>query len=341
MLNIAPPPISEPEAEARLAQNNGDMLALGAKADHRLIAGDHRAAASFYNAVVRMAEAGWARDAASADLARRAGQMVQMLARKFCDHIDAAIDQAGYPRQARPERFQQAVEILFGERERPRSAAAFPQLPKLLFYPGLPQVEFADPARFPWKDRLEACFPAMRAEAEQVLADGRAFSPYVTRVANRPQGDAHGLLENPDWSSFYLWQNGKPVEENASQCPGIFRGLTNNVPLFDVAGRSPSAYLSLLRPGAHIPPHTGMLNCRYICHLPLVVPPGCGFRVGGTTVEWQEGRLMVFDDSVDHEAWNRGSQDRLILLFEVWSPDLTDLEIKLIRVLLEAVDTYR
>ena len=341
MLNMSTPAMSETEAEARLARNNGDILALGAKADHRLIAGDHRAAASFYSAIMRMADAGWALDAASGAIARRASQMVEMLARKFCDHIDSAIDRAGYPKPARPPRFQQAVEILFGERERPRSAAAYPQQPKLLYYPGLPQIEFADPAAFPWKDKLEACFAAMRAEAEQVLADGKAFSPYVTRMANRPQGDAHGLLENPDWSSFYLWQLGKPVEENARQCPDIFRGLTDNVPLFDVAGRSPSAYLSLLRPGAHIPPHTGMLNCRYICHLPLIVPPGCGFRVGRSTLEWQEGRLLVFDDSVDHEAWNRGSEDRLILLFEVWSPDLSELEVKLIRLLLEAVDSYQ
>lgn len=341
MLNIAAPPMSEAEAEARLARNNADLLALAAKADHRLIAGDHRAAASFYAALVRIAQARGVADAASASAARRASEMVEFLARKFRDHIESAINDAGYPTHSRPARFQQSLEILFGERSRPAPTERFPQLPKLFFYDGLPHVEFADASVFPWRSALEACFPQMRAEAERVLAERDAFSPYVARMTNRPQGDSHGLLENPDWSSFYLWQCGKPVEENAQRCPEIFHGLTDNVPLFDVAGRSPSAYLSLLRPGAHIPPHTGMLNCRYICHLPLIVPPGCGFRVGGRTVEWHEGQLLVFDDTVDHEAWNRGSQDRLILLFEVWAPDLSDVEIRLIRLLLEAVDSYR
>lgn len=340
-LNIGKPGIGEVDAEARLSRDRTDIEALCAKADHRLRAGDHRAAASFYSAVVGASQALGTPSVAFARLAGHATQMLALLTRTFRDHILSTLDSAGYPAVSRPPRFQEALEMLLGERPRPSTGVEYPQLPKLFYYPGLPHIDFADPSIFPWRSALEGCFSAMRDEAESILAESDAFSPYVTKIAHRPQADSHGLLENPDWSSYYLWANGKPVDEHAARCPSIFHGLTDNVPLFDVAGRSPSAYLSLLRPGAHIPPHTGMLNCRYICHLPLIVPDHCQLRVGRRVAEWQEGKLLAFDDTIEHEAWNRGKRNRLILLFEVWSPDLSEIEKALIRLLLEAVDSYR
>ena len=112
-------------------------------------------------------------------------------------------------------------------------------------------------------------------------------------------------------------------------------------PLPKIRGWGPTVMFSLLRAGARIAAHTGMYNTRLTCHLPLIVPPGCRFRVGNEVREWMPGELMIFDDTIEHEAWNRGSQNRLILLFEVWSPDLSELEKTLIRLLLEAVDSYR
>jgi aspartyl/asparaginyl beta-hydroxylase (cupin superfamily) len=106
-------------------------------------------------------------------------------------------------------------------------------------------------------------------------------------------------------------------------------------------GRSPSILFSLLRPGARIPPHTGILNTRLICHLPLVVPPRCGFRVGNETREWVEGKAWVFDDTVEHEAWNFSDRTRVILLFEVWQPDLTASERDLVSAMFEAIDSDR
>ena len=83
---------------------------------------------------------------------------------------------------------------------------------------------------------------------------------------------------------------------------------------------------SLLRPGARITPHTGVHNARLICHLPLIVPPGCGFRVGNEIREWEEGKLIIFDDTIEHEAWNEGTADRVVLIFDVWRPELSDQE---------------
>jgi aspartyl/asparaginyl beta-hydroxylase (cupin superfamily) len=83
---------------------------------------------------------------------------------------------------------------------------------------------------------------------------------------------------------------------------------------------------SLLRPGARITPHTGTHNTRLTCHLPLIVPPDCGFRVGNETREWEEGKLLIFDDAIEHEAWNSSDRDRLILIFDIWRPELSEQE---------------
>jgi aspartyl/asparaginyl beta-hydroxylase (cupin superfamily) len=74
--------------------------------------------------------------------------------------------------------------------------------------------------------------------------------------------------------------------------------------------------------------------------LPLIVPPGCGFRVGGETRAWEEGRLLVFDDTVEHEAWNHGDRDRILLIFDIWRPELDADERRAVTALFEAVDSY-
>ena len=83
---------------------------------------------------------------------------------------------------------------------------------------------------------------------------------------------------------------------------------------------------SLLAPHTRIPPHTGVANTRLVCHLPLIVPPGCGFRVGETIREWREGEAFVFDDTIEHEAWNDSDQLRVVLILDLWPPALSEAE---------------
>ncbi len=111
-------------------------------------------------------------------------------------------------------------------------------------------------------------------------------------------------------------------------------------PRVAIASRSPTALFSLLRPDTHIRPHHGMLNTRLICHLPLITPPGCALRVGNETREWRAGELLIFDDSFEHEAWNRGSETRVVLLFEIWRPELAAEERAALTRIFEAIDSY-
>lgn len=337
---VPTPPISEADAEARLGNDHGDMQAFMAKGDHRFLAGDHRAAAAFYKAVVRAVGQRGASSAGTARDVQRAAAMDAYFHQLFKEHLLGSLDKAGFTKSNRHPRFQKSLEMMLGERERPPEYTRFPQTPLVYYYPDLPYVDFADPADFGWIPKLETASDAARNEATGLLSGKSDFRPYMQINKERPQGDVHGLLENPDWSTLHLWQNGAAVDDHVALAPKTYQAVMESVPLCHIGPRAPSVMLSLLRPGAHIPPHTGMINCRYICHLPLVVPDNCGFRVGDRAIQWQEGKVILFDDTVEHEAWNRSDKDRLVLIFDIWRPELGEDEREMVRALFAAVDSY-
>lgn len=334
------PATSEAEAEQRLHNNRFDVGALMDKADHRFHAGDHRAASSYYRAVVRSYAQHGAQSFDDRVRLGRAEQLVAWFDALFREHMLGSLEKAGFGPTMRHPRFQKSLEMMLGERERPPVYQRYPQMPLVYYYPDLPYVQFANPGEFDWVSGLQAEFGEIRDEAGRLLHGKADFRPYVKANAQRPQGDVHGLLENPDWSTLFLWENGAPVEEHIAHCPKIYDAVMKHVPLCHIGSRAPSVMLSLLRAGAKIPSHTGMVNCRYICHLPLIVPPNCGFRVGERTIEWKEGEVIIFDDTVEHEAWNNSDLDRLVLIFDVWRPELEESEQQQIQTLFNAVDSY-
>ena len=114
----------------------------------------------------------------------------------------------------------------------------------------------------------------------------------------------------------------------------------DKVPMTHIGTKTPAVLFSKLTPGAHIPPHRGMLNCRLIGHLPLIVPDGCWLRVGNETRRWEEGKLLIFDDSFEHEAKNDSDQTRIVLLFDIWRPELNDGEKAGISDLFDTIDRF-
>lgn len=316
-----------------LSHDPRDLRALIMMADCQAARGDARAACSFYDAAVKVAVAnGHVEPAMEAEVGR-AHAMWKKYAAEYESHL---VRQLGGANLAGHEarRVRRAIDLLLGKSE------LYPQKPKHFYFPELPNIEWADRAAFPWMDRVEAATEVIREELKAVLADEAAFSPYVQAEANRPFFDDHGMLGNPAWSAFYLWKAGAPVPENAARCPETLAALSE-APLCRVPGRTPSILFSLLRPGAHIVPHHGFTNARYICHLPLIVPEGCAMRVGAETRPWVEGEACVFDDSIEHEAWNRHPDRlRVVLIFDVWRPELTEAERALVAEVLQAVDAF-
>jgi hypothetical protein len=217
---------------------------------------------------------------------------------------------ASHDEQARIERFCSNIA---------RITEPFPQQPSHFAYPGLPPTEFHDRAHFPWVAELEAATETIREEFDALVASEAAeLVPYIQYPDDVPLRQWESLNRSRAWTAVHLLQNGNRIDRNARHCPRTM-ALLGRLPQPDVPGASPNAMFSLLAPHTRIPPHTGVANTRLVCHLPLIVPPGCGFRVGAETRPWQPGEAFVFDDTIEHEAWNDSGELRVVFIFDVWA----------------------
>ena len=199
-------------------------------------------------------------------------------------------------------------------------------------FPYLPAIEFFDAALFPWLLELEARTGEIRAELVPLLAEREAgFRPYVAFDPTQPANQWAELNHSPRWSAFFFWEDGVRNEANCARCPGT-AALLETLPLLDLPDKGPTAMFSILEPRTRIPPHTGSNNVRATIHLPLIVPEGCGFRVGAETRTPVPGEAWAFDDTIEHEAWNDSNEMRAILIVDAWNPLLSEAERAAVRV---------
>ena len=231
-------------------------------------------------------------------------------------------------------RFQYSLDLMFGSKE------IYYQQPRRYYYPGLPQIQFYERSQFDWIAGIEEQTDQIRKELTAVMNDPSRFSPYVKSDNKHLGRNDQGLDDNDDWSALYLWDHSRLVPENAPLFPNTLKAL-EAAPLPDIARQAPMALFSKLAPATRIPAHNGLLNTRLICHLPLIVPENCGaLRVGNEERPWVEGEMLIFDDTIEHEAWNDSDQERVILLFEIWRPEIREEERGLITALLKAIKEY-
>lgn len=290
--------------------------------------GDERAASAHYGVAIRLANSLPSRPKEWRAALDRIAAVRQRMAGNFEAHLMSVLAARGLG-EAGTERVAHAVDLLLGKRQ------IFLQQPSNFYFPGLPQIEFYDPRDFAWVRTLEMLTPRICAEAQAVL-NGEGWAPYIENEVRRP--NANPLLQDSNWSAFYLIKDGKVVEFNARHCPATMAAL-RDLPLCRTA-RTPAVLFSLLRPGTRIKPHHGYMNARLICHLPLIVPEKCALRVGNETRAWREGEVVVFDDSVEHEAWNLGKDLRVVMIFDVWRPELSPQERTLVGAMLDARDQF-
>jgi aspartate beta-hydroxylase len=205
----------------------------------------------------------------------------------------------------------------------------FVQEPTGPFFPFLPAIEFFDRDHFPWFTELEHGVEVILAEYLALTgADG--FAPYVNYAPGEPVNQWSELNGQTDWSAFFLWKDGVRQDENCARCPET-AALVGGLPLMDVANRAPTVMFSVLKPHTRIPPHVGVTNVRVTVHLPLLVPPDCAIRVGSETRDVRRGEVFAFDDTIEHEAWNRSDMPRAVLIIDAWNPYLTPLERDMVR----------
>jgi aspartate beta-hydroxylase len=316
-----------PEARLDLA------AALEARQDHG------RALLAYYRAIIEAQRAGrWLNAATTApELLGRVTYAMRYVKAGRRRAFDAALAPV-YARQDREAlaRFDACLAIQVGER---RAELADPrQNPSMLYFPGLPAAPWHSRADFPWIPALERETPAIREELLGVMP----LPEHSERVYFSDEAERRGLASRagaPSWNGFYFWRHGQRRDANHALCPRT-SAVLESLPLVRIRGNAPEVMFSVLTPGTHILPHRGVTNTRAVCHLPLVVPEDCALVVGGEARAWREGEAVAFDDTYEHEAWNRGSRTRVVLIVDVWNPHLTAAERDAVAALAEAMGDF-
>ncbi len=225
------------------------------------------------------------------------------------------------------ERWREAGAVLAGQTK------PYPSLPNRLLVPRLPAIPFFDREQFPWARAIEARTAEIRREFEDAYRlDDTDFQPYVAYAPGTPVNQWHELNHSKRWSSYFLWRDGQAQAQHQQRCP-ITTAALGEIDLARLDGICPNAMFSALAPQTHIPPHHGETNARLVVHLPLIVPPNCSYRVGFERRQWQVGEVLIFDDSIEHEARNDSDELRVVLIFDVWNPLLSIAEREMVQQL--------
>ena len=213
------------------------------------------------------------------------------------------------------------------------------QRPSFLLFPGLPTSAYIERAALPWVDQLEAQTPAILAELQQLLPSAagreRVFGSDALEAEN-----LRGLEVAPSWNGYYFYRHGERREDNCRSCPDTARAL-DALPLARVREHGPEVLFSVFTTGTHLLPHRGVTNTRVVGHLPLLVPEDCALSVGGEIHVWRPGEVVVFDDTYEHEAWNRSPRTRVVMIFDTWNPYLTEAERAAVTDLVTAIGDFR
>ena len=238
------------------------------------------------------------------------------------------------------KRVEQGLMIYLGD-----APANYPdprQRPKFFYVPGLRTQPYFERELFPWHAELERHTDMIREELRGVLADPQGVEPFLgtnDQEILEQQKALRGDRGAPQWNAFFFHRHGEVFEQNARRCPRTTEVLSS-LPLVHIREHAPEVLFSVLTPGSHILPHHGVTNTRLVTHLPLIVPEDCAIRVGGEDHVWQEGRCVTFDDTFEHEAWNRSDKLRAVMLLDSWHPDLSEAERKAITELVGGIGDF-
>jgi aspartate beta-hydroxylase len=289
--------------------------------------GKRKEAAKAYQAALNSLRPGAPLPAALRPILERADQFVQAHQRELEEWLSARMapvrsQHAGVAQ----DRVDDCLAAFLGHKR------IYNSQPTLIHFPRIPAIEFFDRADFPWIASVEAATADIRQELLQLLEAAREdFAPYVNHEPGAPLNQWRDLNNSRRWSALFLYKDGEPQQKHIERCPRTVAALAH-APQVDIPKRGPTAFFSRLEPKTYIPAHTGSSNTRLTVHIPLIVPPACRFRVGGSVREWQVGTAFLFDDTIEHEAWNDSDEQRVVLIFDIWNPLLTAAERDLMRV---------
>jgi aspartate beta-hydroxylase len=313
-------------------RNYSAMLQKASLHEHR---GERRAAAMAYRQALQSVPAGSLPPQSMRPVFEHALQFVAANDRDLETFIEARLQdlRARYADQPL-QRFDRCLQILL------RKQPAYRPQPSFMYFPRLPALEFYERRDFPWLDAIEAASGDIRAELIELLQQGaEALSPYVDTASSITLPQWRELNHSRRWGVYNLWWQGVPFPDHIARFPRTVAAL-ENWPRCAVPGCSPTAVFSILDAKTRIPAHSGVSNTRLIVHLPLLVPPGCGFRVGAERRAWHPGKAFIFDDTFEHEAWNDSDEPRAVLILDIWNPHLSAAEREMVSKVTAAVGEF-
>lgn len=169
---------------------------------------------------------------------------------------------------------------------------------------------FYDKSDFPFLHKLGENFQVIREELISLL-ENQQEKQWLQTFPDYVKSD-----QKKAWKVFTFLFFQMKSAKNAQLCPKTAE-LIYSIPEII------SCDFSFMEPNTHILPHKGYTKMVLRCHLPLIVPSGekCVIRVGEETHVWKEGELVVFDDSFEHEAWNKSDEKRVVLMFDIPNPN--------------------
>ncbi len=301
------------------------------KADALSGNGKIKTAATFYMGALKLAHGQSQLTPQLKQELMRAQKACQQTQQIFESEMQQCIERLGFNGQARDNRVHQALDILMGKKQ------LYPQQPTAFYLPELPQRQFYSPEELSWTQAILDGKEVIQQELQALLGDDELFEPYVDHNPNAAQTGDLGFYKNKSWSSFHLYRSGRKIAENIARCPKTFE-IVSQAPIPTIAGRSPNILFSQLQPGTHIQPHHGEINIRLLCHLPLIVPEGCFLRVGNDKRDVKQNELMIFDDTIEHEAKNDSNSRRIVLIFDVWRPEIAEDEKPVLCEIFKSID---
>jgi len=223
---------------------------------------------------------------------------------RFYFHLGDALTRLGRPQEARQVYIEGEAEGVFLSRDQ-RSLYNVDHL-----------------SGRPWWDKEATSYAAFFNDLEsrwQIIRD----EGVALLTLEAPHGftdEAENLRETGDWQQFELFSRGRKNVNHCKKAPKTCEIIESFPPALCKRGQ---VKFSIMQPGTHVWPHTGPTNCRIRSHLGLVVPEGARLRVSNVTQSWTEGKVLIFDDSFEHEVWHQGPSYRLVLIVDLWHPELT------------------
>lgn len=193
--------------------------------------------------------------------------------------------------------------------------------PQLFYLPGLQQQRYYATSEFDWAQKLSDQSNQIRDELVHALNTSDALRPYLESPNLVPQ-NLRSLAGSNNWSALDLYKNGQENPLTKTLFTDTLAAIAE-VPTYGLNSTPFEVFFSILKPGQSIASHFGQSNHTLTVHLALDIPDNCYLEVAGEKRTWREGELLVFDDNFLHSAHNGSAQQRIVLIFSVWHPQLT------------------